>query len=1084
MQRRGSFASFVGRRNKEDVEAEEAEVAEEAVRKAKAAEAARKADEERRVKVKAAIQLSASYDPKEDIRRLSADYNDDDTETCTKLETLITPKLADAEVLEEAFDQQVRSFGRQTLTTVDPLLVAAEALDAVGDEAASLRAKFAFARASLISALDVGRLRRRRERLHEVIMILDRIRTWDEKVSAVRQLVFEQRFSEAITYLNLGAYTAVSTPASPTVAFFSASTEAGMELAGIGDPDPANDIHYREDDELPSEIVNAAGHDLLATVIGASAIKKWLTLTNPRNPFILDNIRRTTCRLLASSHVLNVFSCFRRAEVVPHLHLASGDNTPRTSSPETTDADSEGDEAAEEAASSAAARKEVAEELEWSSNSSGYAHGKPSRPEKSSATGTGSTRRKSREKQGDGSTELRNPSPMQAASVETKMKGLGDTFLEDLTSDELEEERLVLDRVLEGLRALRLNPSTLMRFFAESFQVALDFVMLQTLVDTLGEDTKTSWEDIVDTLVPSELQRTTYNIVKCMHALLRTAQRIRSDAQDVTTHCAQMHESVRTDGKPDGDEEIVPHSKVAPLNIVDVQDDSPARPRFRCRPGEEPPHAHLCNFHATAVQKCMVSIMAYVSRVPLGRADVPEVLELFRIVLDFIRECEPLSKDASPAQTRNAVLKVLAARLETYFANVLTEDIGRLLFAEMFSPFQASRDDFAVLSMLLPPASGTGHADPSGGSVGSVLDTVSIFTFSSLKTCQRMLELADAVKMCPLAAPAVIKLISSLGAQYAWFVITHVAQAAETVPLYEDTNVPEHVRSAAEYVASAASAFGAPDGYPRFIGAPTHMWKSRAGEPSQLHAARERSTALGSLEAVVHTQQLCLKSLSLLLDASALDELTTVTQHAATTSSAAAMHGFRRLAGNLYSAEQVASFVERQKWDDKNVVGGDGSALCKFVKDTFFALHDKLKTLSSEQGSSRQIQRILQYVVYNICMGFVEGIVRIRKWSDSGKQAITADAKAVTRLLKATVPTMTQSLIDFVTRYANAFASPPGSGAVEEIYSLHHAVYSEKHLTALADREGFSRKRELAALLLKLNHVDKAPYTALIDTRV
>ena len=270
----------------------------------------------------------------------------------------------------------------------------------------------------------------------------------------------------------------------------------------------------------------------------------------------------------------------------------------------------------------------------------------------------------------------------------------------------------------------------------------------------------------------------------------------------------------------------------------------------------------------------------------------------------------------------------------------------------------------------------------------------------------------------------------------------------------------------------------------RCLDAPCHGWKQGAGEPSALYAARERSSALGSLEAVVQTQHLCQKSISLLLDADALDRTTTDMQYISTVASFCTTYGFRRLSLNLCSPEVMATTIDKAKWDEKQAIGGDGSALHRYAKDTFFALHDKLKRLGSEQGSSRPIQRILQWVVYNLCYGIVEGAARVRKWSDSGRHAFHRDAMAVVKMLRGAVPTTTQALADWVLRFTTALtAASTGGTATQDLYREFHQLYTEKQLTSLADREGFTKRRELNAILQKLNHVDKQPYS-LVDTRV
>jgi hypothetical protein len=1101
-----TFANVVGRIDAEDVEADEAEQLQAAERARRDREEQERLDAERKVRLQKAIQLAMTYCADNEIRHLTAEYRDadDDKVTCDRLEAIINPIAVDGELLDEAFAAEVRSFGKLTLQAVEPYLVTAEALESASCDAGSMRAKFTRARMSLASGLELARLRRRRARIHSVLSLLDRVRAWDEKTDAVKQLVLQQRFGEAISSLNIGTVNTVGSPQLATANFFDSTDVLNLTPRAIAaspfSDGPGTSASPLRDAEVPEVILAAAGEDVISTVIGACAIRRWLTLSDTNNPFVIDHVRRVTCRLIATPRVLNAFSCFHRNDAAPtaaavepigNEENAEGSQSDQFASEPEESTSSQLNNTDSAFLPSITAAKPTGSDLDWSSESDddNYAYGRPQASDGSQPTSKKTKKHKHTHKKTDDATESGN-----------KIRSLADTFADQLTPEEQHVESDTLDRVIDGLRALHFSPANFVRFFGTSFQLALDFVLLQTCVDTLGEDTKETWEEIVDTLVPSELHRTTSNVVGGMMALIRSARRHRAHAADVVKRAAagtspkppEVHSQPTPAVSEDGPQHLDPDASL-PHDAGEATGPRDGKSLWRRAvrtatsevKNEAVPHANLLSFHTVAVQKCMASIMAYASRVPLARATVHEVLHFFQMLLDFVRDCEPLSDDRSPESTHDALVKVLASRLETYFATTLTQDLSRLMFAESFNPFQANHDDFAVLDLLMPPESGTGPADASGGSVGSVLDTVSIFTFTSLKTCERMLELADAVKGCPAAAGAVMRLVVSVAAQYVWFVVVNVATVNESTAFPDNSGVPESARMAAAAVSEAAFALGAAEGYPRFNQhAPCHMWKSSIGEATLMHAARERSTALASLEAVAHTQQLCLKSVSLLLDGSALDVLTTQAQDAVTTANAAAHYGLRRLASNLYNAETVATAMERVRWDDKVVTGGDTSALFRSIRETFFALHDKLKIVSAEQGASRAIQRILQYVIYNICAGFIDGAVKVRKWSDAGRTALVADATALVRLLKSSVPNMTPALGEWVLRFAKAVAAPSGSGAIEELYSQHHSLYTERQLSAVAEREGYGRKRELAALLQKLNHVDKAPFNSLIDSRV
>lgn len=110
-------------------------------------------------------------------------------------------------------------------------------------------------------------------------------------------------------------------------------------------------------------------------------------------------------------------------------------------------------------------------------------------------------------------------------------------------------------------------------------------------------------------------------------------------------------------------------------------------------------------------------------------------------------------------------------------------------------------------------------------------------------------------------------------------------------------------------------------------------------------------------------------------------------------------------------------------------------------KASFFAVHDRLKQMAAELGSFRTAERILRYVVFNACAGLLEGLARVKKWSDAGRQAFHRDAVAIAKLYQGAVPSIAAALIEWLLRFAEAFASPSGTGVIEFRRAAPRAVH-------------------------------------------
>jgi hypothetical protein len=126
-----------------------------------------------------------------------------------------------------------------------------------------------------------------------------------------------------------------------------------------------------------------------------------------------------------------------------------------------------------------------------------------------------------------------------------------------------------------------------------------------------------------------------------------------------------------------------------------------------------------------------------------------------------------------------------------------------------------------------------------------------------------------------------------------------------------------------------------------------------------------------------------------------------------------------------------------------------------------------------EQSTFLGFQRIMDHIVFIALLSYVDGIARVKKLSDGGRNQLLNDALVVTKTMKASHPTTPSRLLEHVQKYARATAGTFADAL--EMVQHSHALYTARQLTALGDREGFMKKREVEQLLAKLQHEDKLP---------
>ena len=259
-----------------------------------------------------------------------------------------------------------------------------------------------------------------------------------------------------------------------------------------------------------------------------------------------------------------------------------------------------------------------------------------------------------------------------------------------------------------------------------------------------------------------------------------------------------------------------------------------------------------------------------------------------------------------------------------------------------------------------------------------------------------------------------------------------------------------------------------------------HAWKVRSAVPGD-YAALERSTAICSLDTVVNCHRLVMIALTPLAQqndaaeavAAVSEAMSCVAKHCSTV-------GLRRLALNLFPPEAVSAPIERFRWDAASNAfphsqdPGSVTTAASGLLDTVQTVHRKLQAMAQmEQCTFLAFQRVMDHVVFISLTSFVDGVSRIKKLSDGGKNQLLNDALVITKSLKSSHPTTSMKLLDYALKFARAVVAPFAEAA--EFVNANHQLYSAKQLVSLGDREGFMKKREVEQLLSRLQHEDRLP---------
>ena len=381
-----------------------------------------------------------------------------------------------------------------------------------------------------------------------------------------------------------------------------------------------------------------------------------------------------------------------------------------------------------------------------------------------------------------------------------------------------------------------------------------------------------------------------------------------------------------------------------------------------------------------------------------------------------------------------------------------------------------------------------------------------------------------------------MRIVGALACHSIWFTLTHFVAAVDSVKFSEDTSVDPDIRSAAVTIQHRVYEipFFLSETFPTFPeGTPCVAWKVRAADPAAVFACVERSTAVSALPIVARCFSMCFSALAGLLPADDVSQEVQLGDCISATVAFAVPHTLKRLASNIHPIEGVAGTVERYKgWDVGGTSGaaslvaavfgtntnaqpqqtvptgiagaaaavGSASAssaasdyqtvALRQVADAIVALARKLVQSISEEEAGVGIQRLLLYCLFNTIAGVVEGLSRVRKWSDQGRQAALQDVTLLSRQLRVLLPAAPQRLADWLMRYTKALShsssnfSAAYAETVEALITSHecHRLFSTRQIMSVFERETMARKREVEAALKQANHVDALPWFLLAAT--
>lgn len=661
--------------------------------------------------------------------------------------------------------------------------------------------------------------------------------------------------------------------------------------------------------------------------------------------------------------------------------------------------------------------------------------------------------------------------------------------------------------IIDGLQSLKVRGDSISRFFLDCIEPMISSAMHSALIDVVGDDAGDTWEAVADTLVPSEFHECTVRLAAKLCAVMRSVLQL------------QQYCSVVLEAKNNETTDDVEHLASSDFG---VEEERRAALIVACR--------FLSSIGVQTLHKGLAAIVMYANQVKLGRGQLDDALHVFRI-LDVITDVfETACPDGSARSTTGSLRFQIQRLIRDFYQANAVESISKVMQDDTFLPFPASSDDFPLLypyvmravdtddvgavrdylrlaplrpmtfanylsgcanSQLTAELSSDQRVNPFFTSLVDVtrtpvvavdaqplhlFDGVNIFTFSSFMTCKRIMEMANTVVHNAEAAMQLMESATYLAAVYAWFIVTHFTSATETVPLDVDTSVPQHIRDFARTIREWATRdMSSLSGYPLYSGCACHQWKNRAGLPQCLFAAQERVTAIASLEGVVTCHRLVVCALTPLMPMESLSPIASATEALSTIAKYSLLHGIRRVSINVFPPESTAVVIEKMNLVLNAAPQREFEELSPALKgllDSVTALHKRL--LDLHQGMPfAGAQRLVEQVVFNLCVGMVDGLSRVRKMNDSGRTALQLDYTLMCKKIITMHPSVPTKLTDYVLQYLKAFFAPFPEAV--SFVQQHHSVYTAKQLVSLGEKEGFLKKREMEQVVQKTNHEDRLP---------
>lgn len=652
--------------------------------------------------------------------------------------------------------------------------------------------------------------------------------------------------------------------------------------------------------------------------------------------------------------------------------------------------------------------------------------------------------------------------------------------------------RELLLNSLRGLHALRIRRDDVASFFLELVDPILNERFRAALCDVVGEDAGNTWEEVAKSLVPSELHPCTVSLLTYLSDTLRNLLKLALACNALSEEHSRCSTAFGTEAEG--------------LTVFEG-----------CK--------FLSGLSSRVIHKCFGAVVSYGSHANLQRGNVADCLHVYRLLHLFVHMCGGVIGDKSAAATNGALRFQLQALYTDHFRANMLDEIMKVMQSESFSPFPVNAGDFQELRVLLekegeeeakerftkylqlaPPLSLADDIEdhlkldvaenpfqshefisPAYRPVEALMDRKpfslfedghAIFTFSSYLVCRSMIESVNNAGGLASVSGEMLRTIHGLATVYVDFITTHFVAESETQPLDTDPNTPAHVqsyfasvRSSSQLVASTCPTMISM-GFPLCPHAVCMHWKARATQAESMYAVFERATAVASLETVALCHRLCTQAIGGLLDHADMTSVADMNETISGATKFAVRYGFRRMAKSVVSGESFAAAVEKNRWDSNVPLGVQQSGYTSLALTELDAVAQKVKSLFKGMPPKAAVI-LMQHCVFNIFMGFVEGISRVKKFSESGRAQVLTDALHITRSIKDRYPSTSPKLVEFVLAYARAVM-----GQWQDVLALvhkQHALYSFRQLIAFGDREGFMKRRELEGVIRGLQHEDRLP---------